>query len=412
VNDTLAIARVIHLTATIVTAGMIFFELVIARRAFSGPQAVAQTYATKLRVWIWAALCLAVISGFAWTLLVAMEISGVGPTQVFADGTLAKLLADTRFGQVWLLRFVLLLALVVTLTTRNVIAWFRLVVASALLVTVGWAGHSNARPDLVGWLQISADTAHLLAAGLWLGSLPALAMLLSCKEADVAAATRRFSTFGVIAVATLLLTGLFNTYLLTDSIWALPKSEYGRLLLLKIALFAAMVVFALINRFYWTPALPADRAVTVIRRHSVIEGGLGLAVLFIVGLLGTLPPPLHGHVHGGSDDGAFVHIHDIAAMAEVRLLPGTPGPNTAQILLMQEDFQPLAAKSVQLRLSQPGQPLVTVEGRAGDDGLWRTPAVSLPTSGTWTVVVEAKTAAGAALALDGPIVVGSLAKSE
>jgi putative copper resistance protein D len=410
VTDALAIARGIHLAATIAAAGMIFFNLIIARPAFFGCPAAAETYAAQLRAWIWAALGIAAVSGFAWALLVAMEISGSGA--IFADGTLTKLLTDTRFGNVWLLR--LLLLFVMTLSASNAVAWLRLLAAAVLLATIAWVGHSNTRPDVVGWLQVAADMAHLLAAGLWLGSLPALAMLLACEAADVSAATRRFSSFGVIAVATLLLTGLFNTYLLTDSVWALPKSDYGRLLLLKIALFVAMVALAVINRFYWTPKLPAGRAAAAIRRHSTIEAGLGLAVLFIVGLLGTLPPPLHGHLHSDSDDGAFVHIHDIDAMAEVRLLPGAPGQNTAEIRLMQEDFQPLAAKSVELRLSQPGQPAVMVEGRAAEDGLWRVPAVALPTSGTWTVTVEVTTAAGITLSLDGPIVLstGSPAKSE
>jgi putative copper resistance protein D len=411
VTDALANARGIHLAATIVAAGMIFFDLVIARPAVSRSPAAAQSHANRLRAWIWPALGIAAASGFAWALLVAMEISDNGA--VFADGTLTKLLTDTRFGHVWLLRFLLLLSVVLTtLSARNAAAWLRLLSASALLATVGWVGHSNARSDLVGWLQVSADMAHLLAAGLWLGSLPALAMLLACEAADVSTATRRFSSFALIAVATLLLTGLFNTYLLTESVWSLPKSDYGRLLLLKIALFIAMVALAATNRFYWTPKLPAGPAIAAIRRHSMIEAGLGLAVLFIVGLLGTLPPPLHGHLHSGSDEGAFVHIHDIDAMAEVRLLPGTPGQNIAQILLMQEDFQPLAAKSVQLRLSQPGQPQVTAEAQASGEGSWQVPDFTLPAPGIWTVVVSVRTAAGASLSLDGPIVLSSPAKSE
>jgi putative copper export protein len=345
-----------------------------------------------------------------------MQISGGSARTALADGTLTTLLTGTRFGRVWLCRAVLLLAVApMLLSTARQIAWLRLLIVASLLASIALVGHSNTRTDSIGWLQLGGDMAHLLAAGLWLGSLPALALLLASESEGAPQATRRFSSFGMAAVAILLLTGLFNAYLLTDSILAWPDSEYGRLLLLKIALFAAMLAIAAINRFYWTPQLPNRRAIVTLRRHALVEASLGLIVILAVGALGTLPPPLHAHLQAGAgDEGAFVHIHDIAAMAEVRLLPGTAGPNTAEIRLMREDFGPLAANSVRLRLSRTGQTSISQDASASEDGLWRVPSVPLPTPGVWTVLVQVRTEGKAPLALDGPIVVapGSPAKSE
>jgi Copper resistance protein D len=57
-------------------------------------------------------------------------------------------------------------------------------------------------------------------------------------------ATLRFSAFGVVAVGTLLVTGLINAFYLVGSIPALVGTNYGRLLAAKVALFFAMVAVA------------------------------------------------------------------------------------------------------------------------------------------------------------------------
>jgi putative copper resistance protein D len=414
VIEPLAAARAIHLAAAIVAVGMIFFELVVARPVL-GRSAAAATYIMALHRWIAGALIVALPSGFAWALLVAMQVGDAPAAQVLIDGTLTTLLTETRFGQVWLWRTLCLAVVVLTfLSTNAATAWFRLIAASAMLAAVAWVGHAGARTDAVGWLQVIADMAHLLAAGLWLGSLPALAILLAHKlpSSASAAATRRFSTFGIVSVVTLLISGAFNTYLLTDSILALPETKYGQLLLLKVVLFAGMLVLAAINKWHWTPKLPARPAVGAIRRHSLIEAGLGVAVLIAVGVLGTLPPPLHRHVHASdaTADEPFVHIHDVRGMADIKFT--TAGD--IEIRLMQEDFTPLTARAVTIQLSQAGQSTITLDAESAIDGLWRTPSVALPTRGIWTIAVIIQRSDNRSLVLDGPILIGpsSPAKSE
>jgi putative copper resistance protein D len=413
VTDPLAIARAIHLAATIVAAGMIFFELIVARPVLRH-SAANEHYVGTLHRWITIALAVAVLSGFAWALLVAVQLGDAAPAQVLTDGTFTTLLTDTRFGQVWLFRALCLAIVVFTLVSAHTAtASIRLIAASAMLAAVAWVGHAGARADAIGRLQVIADMGHLLAAGLWLGSLPALTILLASKlPAKIgAAATRRFSTFGIVAVAILLVSGVFNTYLLTDSIIALPETRYGQLVLLKLGLFAAMVILAAINKWHWTPKLPARPAKNAIRRHSLIEAGLGLAVVMAVGILGTLPPPLHRHVHASdaTADEPFVHIHDVRGMADVKIA----ATGDIEIRLMRDDFTPLPARAVSISLSQATQK-IALEARPEADGLWRSSPVPLLTDGVWTVVVTIHRATGAPLILDGPILIGpgSTAKSE
>lgn len=114
-------------------------------------------------------------------------------------------------------------------------------------------------------------------------------------------ATLRFSTLGITCVATLLVTGLINTWFLAGSIPALIGTLYGQLLLVKVALFVAMVAIAHINRNRLTPYLERiareasarARAIARLGRNAVIEASLGFLVLAIVGIIGVLPPGLH-----------------------------------------------------------------------------------------------------------------------
>jgi putative copper export protein len=88
------------------------------------------------------------------------------------------------------------------------------------------------------------------------------------------------------------------------SVSALTETLYGRPLLAKIGLFLLMLGFATVNRLRLTPRITADavagleqprRITGRLARNSVYEFALGLVVLTIVGVLGTLPPASHSH---------------------------------------------------------------------------------------------------------------------
>ena len=166
---------------------------------------------------------------------------------------------------------------------------------------------------------------------------------------------RRFSWLGIACVAALLASGIVNSWNLLGGPRDLVTTDYGRLVLLKIGLFVAMVGIAAANRFHFTPQLPAPGALRALQRNSLAETGLGLCVLLFVGALGTLSPS--GHAHGTNadvpPDAAFVHIHTDVAMAEVTIEPGRAGPANAHIRVLRDDFSEFPAKSVKLSLDPP-----------------------------------------------------------
>jgi putative copper resistance protein D len=101
-------------------------------------------------------------------------------------------------------------------------------------------------------------------------------------------------------VSALLATGIVNGSVLVGSFHALLVTRYGQLLMLKIALFAVMLTFAAVNRFWLTPRLAdvpnSKRELDAVRqliRNCNIEIALGLAIFAIVGALGTMHPAIH-----------------------------------------------------------------------------------------------------------------------
>jgi putative copper resistance protein D len=163
-----------------------------------------------------------------------------------------------------------------------------------------------------GSLHVIGDVVHLLAAGVWLGALLPLAILVLhslCQQDAVDAQTiyhglDGFSGIGLAVVAILILTGLINSWFLIGlSHWReLFTTAYGIALLVKLGFFFGMLALAALNRFHLTPrlnvAIEQGRSIAVslgsLRRSVLIETGLALFVLAAVSVLGTLEPPISG----------------------------------------------------------------------------------------------------------------------
>ena len=113
-------------------------------------------------------------------------------------------------------------------------------------------------------------------------------------------AARRFSILGIVSVVALVATGAINVWILVGSFQALIVADYGRVLMLKLGVFAVMLAFAAVNRYHLTPRLSIScseaaqsEALGQLTRNSAIETVLGLAILAIVALLGTMHPAIH-----------------------------------------------------------------------------------------------------------------------
>ncbi|MVY95574.1 hypothetical protein GP918_28935, partial [Enterobacteriaceae bacterium 8376wD7] len=100
----------------------------------------------------------------------------------------------------------------------------------------------------------------------------------------------RFSRYGHLAVAGTLASGAINALLIQGGL--IGASPWGRLLLIKCALVAGMVVIALVNRYVLVPRMSASgsRAESLILRTTQAEIGLGALALLAVSLFATWEP--------------------------------------------------------------------------------------------------------------------------
>jgi copper resistance protein D len=308
--------RAVHFAATALVAGGTFFWFLIAEPALAAARAdnasIAHAYRLRLARIVGAGLPVCVLSGIAWLMLLAANVSGQTLTDALADNTAWVLLTETRFGSAWIARLATaaLLASCLVYLLRRPTGPIRLLAigcAAFLMGSLAWSGHAGGTPSPLGDLHRLSDFLHLSAAGAWLGGLLPLALLLRLADrtAELGAAARvaalRFSTLGLISVGILLATGIVNTWTLVGGLPAFTGTQYGQLLLGKIGLFAAMAALAAVNRVRLTPRLPDQRAGRALTRNALAEAGLGLIIICIVSVLGILPPATHldmpGHGH-------------------------------------------------------------------------------------------------------------------
>src|ERR1700683_3972680 len=427
--------RAIHFAATITAAGIVFFVAFVAEpslRNIASDALLARTLFARLRWTTWLSLAVALVSGAAWLVLTAASMSGQSVAEIYSRDVLWTVLSRTDFGNDWLVRFVLACALAGVCTPFLSVQGagsarlkaVTVILAAAFAGSLAWAGHAIGGQGMEGVVHPIADILHLIAAAAWVGALVPLALLLTMtgQDADTLAvartATLRFSTLGIVSVATILLTGIVNTWYLSGSIDALTETKYGRLLLIKIALFFAMVGVAAVNRLRLTPRLVEgpDAAVTQsarrqLCRNAAIEAAMGAAIIALVAALGTLPPGSHAHHHESEGlippDAAFQHIHGIYGMADVMIEPGHVGAANATIHLLNDDLETLAASGVTLTLTAPtlGSKPIARAASKDADAVWTVDGVQLPESGNWTVTVDAVVGPDKRLDLTAPIVI-------
>jgi putative copper resistance protein D len=211
---------------------------------------------------------------------------------------IAGVLTDTAFGQVWKWRMGLALILVVGLVIGRHGRWAVIVPTAALfLASLGLAGHAVMQTGLTGGIHRVNDALHLLTAGAWAGGLIPFVLCVNrfdnpTLRSEAVLATRRYSTWGHLAVAAVVLTGVINVAL-TLHVVPLPlASPYQTLLAAKVVVVAVMIATALFNRYVLVRRLNrgSNNTVRALKINSVAEMALAIVAVSLVSIFGLLEP--------------------------------------------------------------------------------------------------------------------------
>jgi Putative copper export protein len=305
---TLIINRAVHIGASILIAGIFTFDLVTLGLAGPVKSDLHEIDRRLFSLALWS-LLVSLASAVLWFWLEVANMNGLSFVDALSARAWQKVLFETVFGHLWLLRLGIIavaLVLAVSQLAGNdvprrpaILALWSLSIV--LLVSLAWISHAAAAG--VQPISLIGDALHLCAAGGWIGGLVPLAIFLarvrvSSSLSEMAAQVlHRFSVLSLSCVSVLVVSGISNSWLLVGSVHALLTTPYGRLLLFKLMLFGILIAFGARNRFF-VKAMPLRAPVgrnvlAQLRRNVTFEACLGAAVVVIVACLGVTPPARH-----------------------------------------------------------------------------------------------------------------------
>lgn len=380
----LAVARFANYLAATATAGFLLVATVLLPATDRlTPQAAAASRRAAVAAAAWAITALAL---FAYGL---SNVSARPLPEALAPDLVGRF-AQIRFGELTLAQAALAMVVCVVAVSARTHAGASAALAVAAFGALAPAlwGHAGSTQTLRP-LAVASDAVHLLGAATWLGGLLALVWLATGRrepDLDLAVPVRRFSRLAGWTVAALLVTGVGSALFHVDAADQLLGTNWGRLLLLKAALLAALLWFAQAQRRRAIPALSGPaRNPGAFRTLALAEVGLMLVAMGTAATMASGAP---------ADVEAANRISSVAVplgdgQLNATLDPAQVGSNEFHIYVLDDTGRqrPDAADAETTLTS--GSDEVTAELFVAGPGHWTTPALTLPAAGDWQLRITA-----------------------
>ena len=288
----ITLLRLIQLSSGAILFGVPLFSLYGPREA-----------GTLMPRTIWIALFGMVLATTVTVVLQTSSLTGIPlGAALFVD--LIWYLTETRIGSInglkviGLVGYAILIATAASSMMRSVM---QALLGGAILGSFALTGHGAENLS-----HSFSNFVHVLMAGVWVGALVSLCGLLfhASRNSQFIPATVKglnsFSHVGVAVVVLLVASGVSNalfSFGISDPS-ALSRSEYGQILLIKVALLAGMLVLAAANRYRLAPSLErslrtgnASDALRSLRRSVFTETTIAVVVLGLAAHLASTEPP-------------------------------------------------------------------------------------------------------------------------
>ncbi|MCB8915311.1 MAG: CopD family protein [Thermoleophilales bacterium] len=314
----------------------------------------------------------------------------------------------TRFGSVMLVRsglWVLLAGLAFFgssyFSRPGPVPIVAVLVGVSLAATPAFAGHASTRDP--GWLLIPSDITHVIAMAVWAGGLAAMLVLLPAvtrqlhepaeRTRVLTRATLRFSTVAFVAVALIGVTGAIQAIIEVGSVPDLFDTQFGRAVLIKIILFAALIALGAANRTRIIPGLVRrlDHSESPGRPGNRLRQSLRLEVILVTVVLGvtaalvSYPPP--DSIQSGPSSGA---VGVEGQRLEYTVDPARVGVNEVHLYVFNDRTgAPVKVRSMDVSFALPSAgiaPIEAVARRAGP-GHFVVPSAMLGVKGEWQAEV-------------------------
>lgn len=375
------------------------FALLVGSVAFvfwCWPGGAVQRSVRRLIAGSWLTLLLATVAG---ALLQGPYGAGAGLDRLF-DGSLFSSTLDIALGTGVIVRIVLLalaapyigevLATVEwTPDRRAVFGGIGVLLLNALAWTWSMSGH--AATGLAAGLAMPVDVLHLDAMGIWLGGL---VVLWRAKPPQVA--VQRFSQVAFLCVGVLVATGTFQSWRQLGSWAGFLDTEYGRLLLLKIA-----AVLVVLGAAYFSRKWVRER-VGQLRRPVLIETAGAVIVLGLTAALVNAEPARTAEaatapVVQATPDGQTLPFDTGGTGGKgnlkIYMTPAHGGPNLLDVTVEDPTGTPedVAELTVNLTLKERDVGPLKIDMQHVGTGRYRAAEAQIPLAGAWQVAVTVRT---------------------
>ena len=253
---------------------------------------------TKPLLPLWrAASIVALVASPLVTLDIVSTMAGVSWSQ--AIPLVKDVLGQTHAGRVWQFYFPAL-ALLAVFTFAPISKWLTTVAIAAISAMMLYLEAMLSHATDKGMMAVSIYFVHEAGAGLWLGALLALwiiARRANPPEAWLDRAASRVSGIALWSVVTIVISGGYVAYLgLGFDLDHLLYSSYGRTLMVKVAIFAAVLPIGAYNRFWLIPQIDASTSRRALLRNVGVETLIIAAGVLLFATMLANTPPTHPHV--------------------------------------------------------------------------------------------------------------------
>ncbi|WML38849.1 copper resistance protein CopC [Neobacillus sp. OS1-2] len=332
----LIIIRWVQYLSNACYVGLLFFYIVILPKEYRINGSTDKLFLRLLS----SSLVLLFLSILLSLPLQATIESGFPWSEVFSFQTFENMLMNTNFGQTWIYQVAILLTLALITSfigmaesTKRILLWVCLALATALLLTKALTSHAAAHANQL--LTISMDFLHLLAASIWIGSLIGFVVLFSwCKnektKQEYLQMMKGFSKWGIILVLLLTFTGVFGSLLYIPNPSSLIQTTYGKVLTSKVTLFLLMLILAGVNFIKGKGKKEKGLFASLWGELSI-----GVIILILSVVLTNLPTAIQS-------PGPYKETKTVQGnQVTLRVTPNTIGENLYELTLKDQQGEPI-----------------------------------------------------------------------